>query len=209
LIYTPLTIGPAMLAAMRLRDGSGDIGTVFIGFTRYGAIVGIAIITTVASTALTAPIAIIGFGMRSSSALGIVLGVLTVLVTMVALIYLTVRFWFGAMICVDPLAPRTGPIEALQASWRITSGHALSLFLTAMLVGLIVMLCVVFLFLPIIFYGAPMAACVAGALYVLLMHHAGLVPLSGYDACPRCGYSLEGIDAAVCPECGADVPRPT
>ncbi len=145
-------------------------------------------------------------GAATGTATGTAVSIVVFFMLMVVLIFLGVRFWFGSMVCVDPRGPQPGAIESLLTSWRITSGSTLSLVVTGIVIGLLVLLSLLALVLPAIFYGAPIAVCIVGVLYALLAHHAGLVPMSPYDACPRCGYSLEGISATTCPECGADVP---
>lgn len=207
LVGTPLAIGPGMLAAMRFRDGSGDINTLFIGFTRYGPVILIALLTALVSWVLTFTVGMSMYAFISMrTPVGYVLAAIVVIVALCIMVYLYVRFWFGSLVCVDPKGPRPGAIESLATSWRMTAGRVGPLLVIGIVLGLVVFLTFIALLLPGVFYGMPLMFAVTGVLYVVMAHQRGLVPMEMYDHCPFCDYSLSGVTGPTCPECGAVVP---
>ncbi|MEO1007730.1 MAG: hypothetical protein AAFX79_04140 [Planctomycetota bacterium] len=173
LITTPLGIGAGMLAAMRYRDGTGTLSTLFIGFSRYGVVVLIALLymiglwgfifigAVVVGIAAAAAIAAAG-------SVGLVVPIVLGLALYAVLIYFAIRLWFATMLAVDPLGAKPGSIEAIQLSWYLTHGKVSTLFVTGVVLTLILIASILLLILPFVFYGLPLAACVTGVLYVLV-----------------------------------------
>ncbi|MBL4592108.1 MAG: hypothetical protein JKY96_09135 [Phycisphaerales bacterium] len=210
LVVTPLSVGPIYIAAKIFRGERADFGDLFVGFRRWGSVVLIGLIIQVALLVAMIPFGIAGGILFVSGGGNIIIGLLVLLLFLVMLLgimYVGVRIYFATLLCADPLGPQLSVTESISESWRITRTSALTLFGTAIVIGAIAGICLMFLILPGILYGLPLVYAAAGAVYVVLTHKHAIIPLSGYDECPYCEYDLRGTEETICPECGSTVIR--
>ncbi len=196
LLLGPLGVGTGMLAAMRFRDGSGDLNTVFIGFTRYPQMVLVSLILQLIGLSLTVlSWAMALLGIFAMGPPGMVGAILAILALAVVVIYVMIRVYFAGLVCVDPAGSRPAALDAISYSWRMTSDHTLMLFCASILGALIAIGTLLLLVLPFIFYGLPLLTCATGVAYAMLAAR-----MENSKDCPHCGYPRS--DSPVCTECG-------
>lgn len=210
LLGAPLLVGPLYVAARLFRGEPAEFSDLFIGFRRWGAVVVVALLVQIIVYAVVIPfgIAIAAVGLTSGGNPVALVGIGAAgLVMLGVVVWITIRLYFATLLCADPAGPNLGIIDSVKTSWRITHGHAWSLFLVAVVLGILAVISLLLLVVPFLIYGAPVLMCAGGVAYALICHKAGLIPLSPYDHCPSCQYDLRGTDSGICPECGAAVIR--
>lgn len=207
LVGAPLLVGPLYLTARLSRGEPAEFQDVLIGFRRWGPVVATAFLVQAAVWVAMIPLGV-GMAAMGSNPFGIVVMFLLGLAALGVTTWLTIRLYFAPLLCADPAGPRPGVTDSIKASWTITKGHALTLFVVSIALGVIGVISALLLVVPFLLYGAPLGFCVGGVAYVLVTHQAGLIPMAPYDDCPFCKYDLRGTASSTCPECGATVPRP-
>ncbi|MCH9058165.1 MAG: hypothetical protein IIB55_06015 [Planctomycetes bacterium] len=202
----PMMAGVSYFAVQLARGHKPPIGDMFVGFSRYWALIGVGILVAlIAITVLFVAglgagiVAVILFAAGPiAGVLGVVTAVAFVLFVMLAV---TARLWFASLICLDPHTGQPGVTESIAASWRATSGSAwgriLVIFILFMLIYVASILALV---LPVLFFAMPLISAVIGATYVAIAPRTGLI--QGGRRCAFCGYDLYGVPSPICPECG-------
>lgn len=117
---------------LNLYDGNAEIGDLFGGFQRYGAVLGSLLLLGLCMFAIYIPgylVMGIGVAMESSAVSGI--GNLLVLILALTVV---LRFYFAIFFIVDQ---EMGAIDAMKASWAATQDQKLATFLLALLSGLV------------------------------------------------------------------------
>ncbi len=212
LVIAPLSVGPIYIAAKIFRGQRAVFDDIWIGFTRWAPIVLIGFLIQAGYLIAMVPIGVmIAMSQRATagnSALTILLMLVLGLALLVGSVYIAVRLYFATLLCADPMGPKLGGISAITESWRITRNSAWTLFLTAIVISIIAGISAACLFIPLILYGLPLTYGAAGAVYVILTHQSGIIPVEGYDVCPYCEYDISTLDTSQCPECGSHVIRP-
>ncbi|MHA7812795.1 MAG: hypothetical protein ACX94C_05315 [Phycisphaerales bacterium] len=211
-VLGPLSVGPAYIAARTFRGQNTSISDIWIGFSRWAPIVLIGFIIQAGYLIAMFPMsAVLSMSERTAagnSALTILIVLVFGIVLLIGSIYMAIRLYFATLLCADPLGPKLSAFDSISESWRITRKSAWTLFLTAIVISLIAVVCAACVFIPLILYGLPLTYGAAGAVYVVLTHQSGIIPVQGYDTCPFCDYDLSTLDTDLCPECGARVIRP-
>lgn len=212
LITAPLGVGPIYMAAKIFRGEPAGFEDFFIGFQRWLPVVLVSLLIQIAVLTMGAGFGIVtaAVGITSGGGGSVLLMVaIAAILFAVMMLYFGVRIYFATLLIVDPIGPRAGTIESLQISWEITSRNSWTLFWTAIVISVIAGLSFLLLIIPGILYGMPLVYAASGAVYVILTHEHGIVPLGGYDQCPHCLYNLIDTEGTICPECGNTVPRRT
>lgn len=212
LVVAPLGVGPIYIAARTFRGEYAGFDDIFIGFHRWGSVVLVSLLIQLAvfilSTGFGVVAASVGLTSGAAGSVLLMIGVAGIIFAIVML-YLSVRIYFATLLIVDPIGPHSSALESLQISWHLTSRSAWTLFWTAIVISVIAGVCFLLLILPGILYGMPLIYAASGAVYVILTHEHGIIPLAGYDHCPYCQYDLTDTEGDICPECGNTVPRKT
>jgi hypothetical protein len=212
LVIGPLSVGPIYISARLFRGQNATFNDIWIGFTRWGPVALIGFLIQLGYLLAMFPIGYAMVMMQSTAAgnasLTILLTLILGLLLIVGSLYFAVRLYFAAMLCADPLGPQLGVMESISESWRITRNCAWTLFFCTIVISIIVAITAMCLLIPMVLYGLPLTYAAAGAVYVVLTHQSGIIPVQGYDICPFCDYDLSDLDTQRCPECGAQVIRP-
>jgi hypothetical protein len=203
LVAAPLAVGVVYIGAGAVRGHRVEVKDLFIGFTRYWVVVGIAFLLWVIMVGLTLviliPTVLIGGAAGAGGGSGLLILMIPLVIAMVvAMVYLTVRLWFATIVAVDPLGPQGGVVDSIKLSWEMTRKRSLSLFLLAMFLALVFLISALLLILPAIFFAMPFVIAAWGAAYALTAAEDGITPLD--DVCSYCGYPRPA--GQVCPECG-------
>jgi uncharacterized membrane protein len=209
LFSTPLLVGALYVAVRVYRNEPATIGDVWIGFSKWLPVVAVGLLVQLAVYGAMVPIGI-AIGILAGAGGGPAMAALAVLLAiglLVLAVWLSIRLYFATMLCADPAGPNLGVIESITTSWRITSGHAWTLFVVAVVLGLLAMVSLLLLIVPFFLYGGPVLVCGGAAAYALACHKAGIIPLAPYDDCPHCGYPMRDAPTDTCPECGNEVYR--
>lgn len=215
LLMTIFVTGPLyggfMLSAIQVARGEPFTGGgIFDGFRSYWRCVGAYVLTLVVTYGIAllcmAPVLVALLLAREFALITLAAIALPMLLMY---LYLSARIFFTLPLAGDYLAREqvTGVFSALNTSWRITQGRAWSLIGLYVIVVLVMAASFVLLLLPLVFLGVPFAAAVLGAAYTQITHQERIAALGAAGQCPHCGYSLEGIQSPVCPECGESVPQ--
>lgn len=210
LIVAPLSVGPIYIAAQSFRGEQVSFADIFIGFRRWWPVVLVSLLIQLAFMTLSVGFGVVvaGMGITSGGAGSVLLMIaLAGIIFAIAMLYISVRIYFATLLIIDPMGPQARTIESLQLSWHLTSRCPWTLFWTAIVISIIAGLCFLLFILPGILYGLPLVYAASGAVYVILSHEHGLIPLAGYDHCPHCQYDLSDTQGTTCPECGNTVPR--
>jgi uncharacterized membrane protein len=211
LVGAPLVVGPLYVVVRIFRGEPAEFTDMFIGFQRWGIIVGVAAIIGVLNFVLMLPLqlAMSGFGTSTGGNLALMVAVILLgsLMTVGVLLWINIRLYFAPLLCVDPAGPRLGIINSIKTSWTMTNGYVRPLFVVAIALGIIAGVSLLLLIIPFILYGGPLIACVGGVAYALICHRTGVIPLAPYTECPYCEYDLRQSESDRCPECGNFVDR--
>lgn len=203
LVIWPLTPGLAYVGILACRDGRVDSEKLFVGFQCYGRSLLLGLIMIAVSIGCVIPMAIAGVAVAVVIGAGLGTPVLIILplaagalISIAAVLYVTVRLGLAYGLIVDPGAGKLTATEAIVTSWRLTADLAMpliGLYLVLVLIGIgsILLLCVGYLLI-----GVPLGVAVGGATYWLITGDFGRT------MCMRCGYDLAGSVGARCPECG-------
>lgn len=103
----------------------------------------------------------------------IALGALWTLVCIVVIYWIAIRTIFVWFIVTDASLGKVGPIRAIELSWRITRGKALSLLGLFLTIGVMVWASLCCCVLPILFVGMPLAFTQFGVAYNMLLNRDG------------------------------------
>tara|TARA_R110000782_G_scaffold20398_3_gene55090 strand:- start:18834 stop:19727 length:894 start_codon:yes stop_codon:yes gene_type:complete len=209
LISTPLLVGALYVAVRVYRNEPATLGDLWIGFSRWLPVVAVGLLVQLAVYGAMLPIGVAA-GILAGAGGGpatVAVAVILAIGLLILAIWLSIRLYFATMLCADPAGPNLGVVDSITTSWRITSGHAWTLFVVAVAMGIVAMLSLVLLIVPFFLYGGPVLVCGGAAAYALACHKAGIIPLAPYDDCPHCGYSMRDAPTDICPECGNVVHR--
>jgi uncharacterized membrane protein len=159
----PLMGGMFFLFLNIIMDRNPQIGDVFKGFSRFGAFLGLYWLMALITLACILPAAILTvIAAAASEEVGIVVGIVTVLAAIVAMIIIMLRYYFAYFILADD--PNCGVIEAFKRSAALTEGYRGTIFLIALVAGLLAMAGYLACLVGIVF-TAPLCMCMIAAAY--------------------------------------------
>lgn len=180
LFFTNVFASGILLLALLLHRGhSSPLSTLFAGFSRYWAMVGIGVLIylIVLSIVLITIASIAGLyfvtaNVASTAASSAVFGpgmALIILGGIAVLLFFITRLLFAGLLCIDPTT-EYGITKSLSTSWRMTKPIFWPLL--GLLIVTIVIFCLSFLvfILPAIFFGTPLLIAVFAAAYDLALN---------------------------------------
>jgi len=180
LFFTNVFVSGTLLLGLLLHRGQpSPLSTLFAGFSRYWAMVGIgfciglivvgSVIITIAFISwLTIVMENVASTAASSAAFGP--GIALIILGGIALLFFFItRLFFAGLLCIDPTT-QYGITKSISTSWRMTKPIFWPLL--GLLIVLILIFCLSFLvfILPAIFFAAPLLMAVLAAAYDLALN---------------------------------------
>ncbi len=128
--------------------------------------------------------------------------------SMILMSFIQIRMSLAFLISMEKLqSEKFDPIASINTSWSMTRGHTLQLFAIWLVVSIVSFLSILALCVGYFLVAAQLTAAAIAATYLLLLpprQRGGR--FADITTCPWCGYSLEGTDGTLCPECGNEHP---
>ncbi len=187
-VILPIAGGLYWMGTRASRAETPTLSDILQGYRRFPALIGAFVLLCVVLTipvllALMVSLAIVYLGIGfevfkdgvqrtdfdDCSRAAIALGALWTLACLVVMYWIAIRTVFVWLIVTDESLGKVGPVRAIELSWRITRGNALSLFGLFMTIGIMLYATLLCCVLPILFVGMPLAFTQFGVAYNLLL----------------------------------------
>lgn len=209
LVFTPYTIGSAMVIVRALRGETVSWSESWCGFWKgnYGRLLliqlcwlGILLVLLLCAGLLFGVPILIAYQYSSSFDAVPVVVLIGGVCMIAAWFFVYLRWGFSVMLVIDPKAGRPSMGEAFKGSWRMTRGGSTigSLFVLGIMAALILVFSFACFVLPGIFLGAPYILAVIATAYALLFH----TNIVAANRCLHCGYPRSSGSESICSECG-------
>lgn len=172
-LITPQLVGGIVFAAASAaRGGQPRFADGFLGFRRIWTIAGMQLVLMVMGMVIVTPsvFAMIILSPRHSSPASVsLMSIVAFIASFLVLVWLVLRFILAFPIAIDPLLERPGVFQSLRMSWEATRGWTwASMLALSIAMSVLVLLCMLLLILPAIFFGLPLLFCAYGAAYAML-----------------------------------------
>ncbi len=174
LVLTPLMVGVLWIAICAVRGSRVEFGEMLRGFRRFPSVLGtvllfivVQMVPLILGVAVLAAVMWFGIGFDQFkdgvqwadfddvSRAALAVGFAWMVATIVICYWISIRSMFAFSFVVDRERGNLGPLAAIEASWALTRGRALSLLgfvITVGMAGSVTVLCCI---LPYVVFGMP------------------------------------------------------
>ena len=200
-VVLPIAAGLYWMGTRAARSEYPVLSDILQGFRRFPSVLGVMVLLCIAFLipiilAFAVLLAIVYFGIGfetfkdgvqstdfdDCSKAAVICGSVWSVVCVVVMYWIAMRTVFAWLIVTDGRLGRTGAMRSIELSWRITQGHALSLFGLFITIGLMVSATFCCCVLPMFIVGFPLALTQIGVAYNLLLNQDGITHQSATPA---------------------------
>ncbi len=192
-VVVPITGGMYWMGTRAARGQTPQLRDILQGYRRFPSLIGtlvvlcfVLLIPILLAAAVNAAILYFGVGFEAfndgvqradfddCSRAAVACGTAWAFICLIVMYWMAIRLLFVWLIVTDESLGSVGPMRAMELSWRMTSGKALSLlglFITTGVMAAATFCCCV---LPLIFVGVPLALTQYGVAYNMLLNRDAL-----------------------------------